>query len=101
MFAQSHSGVIDLLPALPDVISDGSFDGMRVRGGAEVSAVWAAKKLTSVTLKATADNTFHLRLPANARCTFTKGKKNISPEMADNVAVIPLKVGEEVRVVVL
>ncbi|MDR3268112.1 MAG: glycoside hydrolase N-terminal domain-containing protein [Tannerella sp.] len=96
MFVQSHSGVIELLPALPDAIPDGSFDGMRVRGGAEVSAAWKDKKLTSATLKATADNTFKFRIPGNVRCTFTKGKKSIHPEIADNVAIIPLKAGETV-----
>ena len=101
MFLQRHSGVIELLPALPDAFSDGSFDGMRVRGGADISATWADKKLTSVTLKATADNTFKLRIPAGASVTFKKGKgESLHPTVTDNIAEIPLKTGETVSITV-
>ncbi|GHT14703.1 alpha/beta hydrolase [Bacteroidia bacterium] len=102
MFLQSHSGVIELLPALPDAFSDGSFDGMRVRGGADISATWANKKLTSVTLKATANNTFKLRIPAGATVTFKKGKgESLHPAVANNVAEITLKAGEMVAITVV
>ncbi len=98
MFLQSHSGVIELLPALPDVMADGSFDGMRVRGGAEISASWADKKLTSATLKAATDNTFKLRMPEGAQATFTKENKPFTPAITDGVAELPLKTGEIVMV---
>jgi alpha-L-fucosidase 2 len=45
MLVQSHETrdgrvVINLLPALPKAWANGSFSGLRVRGGGEVSAVW-------------------------------------------------------------
>ena len=45
---QSHEGVIDLLPAVPNEWGTGQFDGVRVRGGFELNMAWKDKKITSV-----------------------------------------------------
>ncbi|WP_327026125.1 glycoside hydrolase family 95 protein [Micromonospora sp. NBC_01739] len=55
MLLQSHEGVIHLLPALPPHWADGSFAGLRARGGYRVDCVWRAGRVTDFTI--TADRT--------------------------------------------
>ena len=64
MLIQSHDGYIHLLPALPDNWSEGSFRGLRVRGGAAVDADWQDHKLNKIRVVATHSNKFTLKVPS-------------------------------------
>jgi len=57
MLLQSHTTVIEILPALPDVWKNGEVTGLKARGNVEVSMKWKENKLESVTLKSLEDNT--------------------------------------------
>lgn len=94
MLIQSQDGYIQLLPALPDNWAAGNFKGLRVRGGAEVDAVWNGKQLTSATLKASVDNTFKLKVPEYAASVKLNGKE-LTQE--NGYISMDLKSGEEAK----
>ncbi len=75
MLVQSHEGFIELLPALPDALKDGSFSGLCVRGGAEVSARWADGKLTFVSLTAKVDGEFEVKDVTDGPVSLKAGEK--------------------------
>ena len=52
MLLQSHDGTIHLLPALPRAWAEGSFRGLRARGGVEIGLTWQDGKARSATLQA-------------------------------------------------
>ena len=61
MLLQSQAGCIELLPALPKAWKDGSFSGLCVEGGAEISASWKDSKVTSIELKAKTEGDFLIK----------------------------------------
>lgn len=51
MLLQSHTGQIELLPALPRAWPHGRVTGLRARGGFEIEMAWAACKLTNLKIQ--------------------------------------------------
>jgi alpha-L-fucosidase 2 len=97
MLLQSQNGCIEMLPALPSAWKTGSFSGMRVQGGGEVSAKWAEGKLQTMELRALVDNVFNIRLFAAPVKTSLNGK---SAEFAieGNLLSAGLKTDEILRI---
>lgn len=97
MLVQSQTGVIELLPALPSAWGTGSFSGLRVRDGGEVSVRWKDKKITEATLKATVANVFKVKLPDNSENLALKiNHKAVSLPVADGLLALELNPGDEV-----
>lgn len=64
MLVQSSDGAIHLLPALPDVWSEGSIKGIRARGGFEIVEMkWKKSKITKLVVKSILGGNLRLRLP--------------------------------------
>jgi hypothetical protein len=61
MLLQSQTGVIDVLPALPDLWADGSVTGLRARGDVTVDADWTGGTATRVVLLPGRDGPMRVR----------------------------------------
>ncbi|RZT27269.1 alpha-L-fucosidase 2 [Kribbella sp. VKM Ac-2569] len=63
LLLQSHTDVIRLLPALPPEWPDGSFHGLRARGGLSFDVAWRDGRLTEAVVRASAAGTYRIALP--------------------------------------
>ncbi len=73
MLLQSHDSEINFLPALPDKWSNGSFRGLRARGGFVVdSAKWSSKTLNRVVISSAAGSTCNVRYKTITKSFETK-----------------------------
>lgn len=61
MLLQSHTGEIEILPALPSAWPSGKISGLVARGGFEVSMEWADGKLTLLEITSRLGNQLNLR----------------------------------------
>jgi len=61
MLLQSHAGYIELLPALPDVWSEGAVEGLKARGAFTVSIDWRQGALSSATIVSNGGNQCRIR----------------------------------------
>lgn len=61
MLLQSEDNVIEILPALPDAWSTGSYEGLVARGNFEVNCTWENKSATGVMVTSNAGGTLKLK----------------------------------------
>ncbi len=74
MLVQSHTGEIDLLPALPSAWPSGWIEGVRSRGGFELDIAWDGGRLTTVRIESVAGRRCRLRSDATLR-VLRRGKE--------------------------
>jgi len=96
MLLQSQNDCIELLPALPEAWKTGSFKGLRVQGGGEVSAQWRDGLLQKTSLKAMVGGTFRIQLPDNsAKLKIRLNNRQVSYPVVGNMLVAELNKGDE------
>ncbi|RZU12653.1 alpha-L-fucosidase 2 [Kribbella rubisoli] len=67
LLLQSHTDVIRVLPALPSDWPDGSFRGLRARGGLTFDVTWLGGVLTEAVVRASHAGTHRIVLPDGER----------------------------------
>jgi len=93
MLLQSHGGVIRLLPALPKAWPEGSFRGLRARGGLELDLTWRGGKATSATLRASRDGEVRLAAPAGQKVVSVNSGRGRARFVQDKDGVISMSLG--------
>ena len=82
MLVQSHEGVIDLLPALPDEWNEGRFNGVCARGGFELNMKWTNKSITEVEVLSNAGNICRIKVDSHFK-VINDGKRVASKTNKD------------------
>lgn len=68
MLVQSHAGVVDVLPALPDVWKNGTVKGLRCRGGFVIEELtWADGNVKTLKIRSTLGGVLRLRTAVELR----------------------------------
>lgn len=92
MLVQNHEGYVEFLPCLPDEWKEGSFKGLCIRGGAEVAAEWTNAVTNSASLKATANQTFKVKLPqGKSYKVMLNGKEAVANPDAKGLITVDMK----------
>lgn len=96
MLLQSQAGIVEFLPALPDAWEDGSFEGLRIRGGGIVSAKWEDTQLIEATLKTPIAGIFNIKLPVNSlNMSLKLNQKPLSLPVANGILSVEMNQGDE------
>ncbi|MDO5752989.1 MAG: glycoside hydrolase family 95 protein [Arthrobacter sp.] len=97
MLLQSHSGTIDVLPALPTAWSSGSFSGFKARGNVTVAATWNNGSVKTIVVTVQQDS----RIEINSlmfKSSYELHERNGTPVLhtrSDGTATLEAAAGQE------
>lgn len=101
MLLQSHEGeignrIISILPALPSAWAEGSFSGLRARGGFELDVKWKDGRATEIKIKSYAGNKARISYPhiSGSKITTKNGKPIPYKKINDHLIEFETRKGE-------
>ncbi|MCF7758104.1 glycoside hydrolase N-terminal domain-containing protein [Paenibacillus xylanexedens] len=98
MLLQSHLNELHLLPALPELWTQGRVEGLRARGGYTVAITWTDNKLASAVIKADRSESLTLRSAYPLRVEgHEQAKAELTPQ-GDYVIILTMTAGQTIRV---
>jgi hypothetical protein len=93
MLMQSHEGIIDLLPALPQAWSQGQFDGVCARGAFELDMQWMNGQISRVDLLSKKGQTCRINPRTRVKVT-TRGQRVMTKTFKDGSIEFDTQVGQ-------
>ncbi len=101
MLIQSHAGYVEFIPALPSQWKDGSFEGLRIRGGGIAGAEWSDGKLIKASVIAEQSNTYKVRLPETiSKVTIQIDGQNVNTKPANGMIELNLKAEQKLELII-
>lgn len=92
MLMQSHTGIVEIFPALPDNWPDITFRNLRAENGFLITATRSKGRTETIEVTATTDASLRIRVPDHLTASRIPGK---GP--ANDVQSFPMKAGETIR----
>lgn len=86
LLLQSHTDFLDILPALPQELSEGNVQGIKARGNFEISMQWKQHRLTQLAITSKAGKALKLRY--NGKVIEMPTKKNKTYRFDGNLEAI-------------